>query len=65
MRRNDFHITPAPNGWKALLEDNMMIMTRTKKELVRIICNRARKESPCFVFIHKADGSVQQVKYFR
>lgn len=65
MARHDIHITPSPTGWKANLDNEKIIMTPTKKEITKIVFQKAADYSPCYVFIHKKDGSVQNIRFFK
>ena len=65
MIRHDIHISPAQNGWKAALNENMMVLTPTKKECMRIVFEKAKATGSVYVFIHRIDGSVQKIRFFK
>ena len=65
MVRHDIHITPAPNGWKAAINESMLILTTTKKECMKIVFEKAKSTGSVYVFVHKMDGSVQHIRYFK
>jgi myo-inositol-hexaphosphate 3-phosphohydrolase len=65
MVRHDIHITPAPTDWKAALNENMIVLTATKKECMKIVFDKAKATGSVYVFVHKMDGSVQQIRFFK
>ena len=65
MLRHDIHITPAAIGWKAALNEQMIVLTSTKKECMDIVFKKAKSTGSIFVFVHKQDGSVQNIRYFK
>lgn len=60
--RTVYHVFPnGENGWKAENIGNKKVVVEndTKEEVVREIKERARKEEPSQVVVHKKDGTFE------
>jgi stage III sporulation protein SpoIIIAA len=60
--RTVYHVVPnGEHGWKAENIGNKKVVVEndTKEEVVREIKERARKEEPSQVVVHKKDGSFE------